>query len=202
MKRFIRSKSSVPTLRSVCGNYLETLIPDFIAKGNYQYRLLQKPLSTSFRAKRSKASAALVLQEVTRKPKWKIISNLAIHNVESALKECTGKDVLYNFGRVFPAIDLAANYFCDLFQVTVDSSHLIHLETILAICKFVRKKTTSQVVRLYFVVPVAVFENYQNWQSFKCTSVDGAHFNCTFTDLSEEDQETLSNLEQYVVAYD
>ena len=155
-------------------------------------RLLEKPNLENPR-KRAKVNAP-------RSEKWSVVNEFTTHKVSDALEKCKNENTLYNFAGIFPGIDLAAQIFQELFQITVSCSHTIHLDTILAICDFVRENNPNDTVKLYFVVPSSVYNSYQCWQSFK-TKENTIEVQKNFNDLPEDIQVRLGNLEQYVIHY-
>ena len=80
-----------------------------------------------------------------------------IKSLSKAFGNCLDPNALYTFSKSFPVTDFMISDFLFCFQSTESTKHRIHLDSMVAICDYVRMKHGEAAkVRLMFVVPTAV----------------------------------------------
>ena len=200
VKNFVMHALEVDKLRGVAGLYLELITAEFIARGRYKYRQL------SIGKKRKVNDVGDIMLE--RDQKWKVVTS-DVYKIEDALANCEQAGTLYQICDRFPAVDLVAEDFKMLFQVTVSKSHTIHYDTIAQICDYVKGKYPQEKVQLFFVVPSSVYSEWKNCQSFTLEEEEIKNGKSVIkkvqrsvSNLSPDKRAQLSNLEQYVLCYE
>lgn len=208
VKRYIMTTEGVSKLRGITGNYLQTVVDTFIAQGGFTYRRLLD----------SGAMSDSAVMPMNLSP-LKIEKPSTITTVAEALELCTERDSLFVLCGKFSGFDFVTRDFCCLYQVALAPRHTMHLETILTVCDYVKKKYPNEKVKYFFLVPAYEYDQFITPQSFYVKKAQEAERSAdvktevahpkakaisimSLQNLSQDVQERLSNFEQYVIRYE
>jgi hypothetical protein len=111
------------------------------------------------------------------------------------------KDHMIHISEQFPAIDafISPNI---VLQYVNDNELFIDLTAMLCFCRWFKDTHVGQKLQLIFVVSTERFNSYKWWQSYKYYDSQGMKHQSKFQDLSEQEREVLTIVDQYVMTFD
>jgi len=195
------NKRQFTRLNGMAGNYFEIIVDEFISSGKY----------SNCRKLGEVDNVNPMQPYIVRAEPFEIV-DAGIKSLSKAFGNCLDPNALYTFCKSFPITDFMISDFLFCFQSTGSTKHRIHLDSMVAICDYVRMKHGEAAkVRLMFVVPTTVctdtnWRYTQSFYYFEDIVVGGAtvskEHTCKFDKLSASAQYSLRNLEQWVIQWD
>lgn len=155
------------------------LVAPFIARGGFKYKRLERTLSKK----------ELTEMTLNRHQPLKISQE----RLDDTLLKHSDRDVLYDLAGPYFGKLYAANGFTEMYQLRGRS---IPLQSMIKICKHVKKQDPHAKVKFFFVVTPAKYDTWRTEWAFDI----GSDQLRAFENLPKAKQKVLENLEQYVIS--